>query len=203
MESPLDRFLRSMMINYEKWHDGIGYDIDALREASASERSEIENTLVRRFKTDWRDVEALAALNTPKSKELLQKAMKEGNAEIRAAVMRYAPELVSDEERIRPLVKALETAEFYGGLTQTMDLVEEFHPAEIMDALLRGALHRSGEVAVHFAALLMYLHGKASEPFDMEQRPFFLRFNTPNQADRKTVFRELCEKIGVDSSKYM
>src|SRR5262249_11202676 len=153
--------------------------------------------------TDWRDVEALAALNTPKAKELLQKAMKEGNPEIRAAVMRYAPELVSNEERIRPLIKALETAEFYEGLTQTMDLVEDFHPPEIMDALLRGALNRSGEVAVHFAALLMFLHGKASEPFDMDQRPFFLRFNTPNQADRKAVFRELCEKIGVDSSKYV
>jgi hypothetical protein len=201
--SPLERFFRSMMIDYEKWHDGIGYDMDALREASDSERAEIEQRLAPRFKSDWRDVEALALLNTPKSKELLQKAMKQGNAEIRAAVMRYSPELVSNEERIRPLVKALETAEFYEGLTQAMDLVEEFHPPEIMDALLRGALNRSGEVAVHFAALLMFLHGKAAEPFDTQQRPFFLRFNTPNHADRKTVFRELCEKIGVDPSKYL
>src|SRR5262245_35406942 len=129
-ESPLDRFFRSMMIDYEKWHDGIGYDIDALREASALERSEIEHRLAPRFKTDWRDVEALAALNTPKAKELLQKALKQGNAEIRAAVMRHAPELVSNEEQIRPLIQALETAEFYEGLTQTMDLVEDFHPPE-------------------------------------------------------------------------
>src|SRR5262249_47152584 len=92
--SPFDRFLRSMIIDYEKWHDGIVYDMEALQEASASERSEIEQRLVPRFKSDWRDVEALATLNTPKAKQLLEKAMKQGDAEIRAAVLRYAPELV-------------------------------------------------------------------------------------------------------------
>jgi hypothetical protein len=35
----IDRFLRSLVIDYEKWHDGIGFDVDALREATPAERT--------------------------------------------------------------------------------------------------------------------------------------------------------------------
>jgi hypothetical protein len=106
-------------------------------------------------------------------------------------------------ERTKALVKALQTAEFYGGLTQAIDEAEEFHPPEVVDALFKGALHRDGEAAVHFAALLMFIHGKAPEAFDWGQRPFFLRFNTADRAERETAFRELCDKTGVAVSKYL
>ncbi|MFO1497686.1 MAG: hypothetical protein U1G07_04715, partial [Verrucomicrobiota bacterium] len=36
--SPLQRFQNSLTIDYEKWHDGIGYDLEALRAASPEER---------------------------------------------------------------------------------------------------------------------------------------------------------------------
>ena len=42
--------------------------------------------------------------------------------------------------------------------------VESLHPPEVVQALLLGARDRAGEVAVHFAAMLLYLHGKAREP---------------------------------------
>ncbi len=32
--------------------------------------------------------------------------------------------------------------------------------------------------------MLFYIYGKADEPFDMNQRPFFLRFNTENKTER-------------------
>ena len=66
------------------------------------------------------------------------------------------------------------------------------------DALFRGVLQREGDVAVHFAALLMFLHGKAKEAFDWDQRPFFLDFNTADRAERRQRFRELCEKLGLN-----
>jgi hypothetical protein len=72
----------------------------------------------------------------------------------------------------------------------------------VIDALLRGAVHREGEVAVHFAALLFYLHGKSKEPFDWEHRPFFLRFHTDNPEERKAVFQELCTILGVDADAF-
>ena len=90
-----------------------------------------------------------------------------------------------------------------GGLSEALDEVEEVHPPSVVEALLRGALERDGEVAVHFAAMLMFLHGKAGEPVDWAQRPFFLRFHTTDRAEREAVFRELCETIGVDASRYL
>jgi len=43
-------------------------------------------------------------------------------------VTRYAPELVPLEERLASLVRALQSAEFYGGLTEALDEAEEYHP---------------------------------------------------------------------------
>ena len=34
----MSRFIESMKIDYEKWHDGIGYDLKALAEANREER---------------------------------------------------------------------------------------------------------------------------------------------------------------------
>jgi hypothetical protein len=199
----LGRFERSMVITYEKWHDGIGYDIDALKAATPQERSLIQEMLLARGAQDWRDVEALAALDTPPALQVLRAAMTSSDAQIRLAVTRYAPHLVPEEQRIASLVKALRTGVVYGGLSEALDEVEDFHPKEIVDALFHGVLEREGEVAVLLAAMLMYVHGKASMGFDWDQRPFFLRFHTENKAERNAAFLELCEKIGVEASNYL
>ena len=191
-----------MVIDYEKWHDGIGYDLDALAAMSPSEREAIETLLAHKQPRDWRDIEALAALDTPGARKALQAAMRDNDPEVRAAVISHAPHLVPDDERTRSTVRSLETAVIYGGLSQTLDQVEDFHPPEVIDALFRGALNREGDVACHFAAMLYYLHGKAPEPFDWEQRPFFLRFNTEDRKERAKAFAELCSTIGVDARKY-
>jgi hypothetical protein len=202
-DSVVHRFEASMNIDYEKWHDGIGYDLTLLQQATPAELEAIERILVPRARSDWRDVEALAALDTPAARRALTAAMKNGNAEIRAAVMCHAPELVSREERVAALVVALNTAEFYGGLSQALDDVGEFHPPEIVTALFRGVLERKGDIAIHFAAMLMFIHGKANSPFDWNHRPFFLRFGTTSREERKALFRELCAKVGVDPVNYL
>jgi hypothetical protein len=199
----LGRFERSMQMDYQKWHDGDGYDLDALRRSTPAERNAIEAMLLRRGAQDWRDVEALAALATPRTAVVLKTAAGSSDAAIRMAVMRHAPHLVTDTQRVTCLVTALESASLYEGLSQALDQAAEFHPKEVVDALLRGTLQRDGETAVHFAALLMFLHGQASEPFDWDQRPFFLRFNTGNHQERNAVFLELCRKIGVDPADFV
>lgn len=190
-----------MVIDYEKWHDGIGYDLEVIAAATPEERAAIEAILLNRGMQDWRDAEALAALDTPAANEALRAALPRANAEVRAAIVRSAPQLIPDRDRVQTLVNALETARLYGGLSQALDEVEEFHPKEIVDALFRGALHRDGETAVLFAAMLMFVHGKADSAFDWDQRPFFLRFNTESREERETVFKELCEKLGVDPAQ--
>lgn len=145
----------------------------------------------------------MAELNTPRARAALQKAIESADASIRMAVIEHAPDLVPLDTRIHSLLQALETAQFHGGLTAALDEAAELHPPEVVRTLLRGTLRREGSIAVHFAALLLFIHGQASEPFDDEQRPFFLRFNAERKDARENAFRELCARIGVNASDFL
>ena len=197
------RFLASMTIDYEKWHDGEGYDLDALDELTEAQLREIESTLIAHRPRDWRDIEALAAIDSPRAQKEVEAALKSSDAKVRAEAMQHAADKADPKDREKRLIASLKKDNLYGGLSEAIDEVEEFHPPGVIDVLFHGALHRDGEAAVHFAALLMFLHGKAKEPFDWDHRPFFLRFHTDDRAERKAVFRELCEKIDVDPARYL
>jgi hypothetical protein len=194
-DTALGRFQRSMEINYEKWHDGVGYDLDAIAAASPEERTAMETILLNRNMADWRDAEALALLDTPTASDALRAALPHADAQIRAAIVRSAPQLIPEGERTTTLVKALENATLYGGLSEALDEAAEFHPKEVVDALFRGVQQRDGETAVLFAAMLMFVHGKAASPFDWDQRPFFLRFHTQDRAERDALIAELRAKL--------
>jgi hypothetical protein len=195
---PLERFRKSMIIDYEKWHDGIGYDLEALAEASPAERQAIEATLLSRGVKDWRDVEALAALATATAQEILRGALHHPEAEIRAAVLRYAPSLVSEQQREQTLLQGLREARFGSGMSSTLSLVAEFHPPSVRKAVLEGALLREGTVAVHLAAMAAFLYGKAQSPFDWENRPLYLRFREEDPIFRRSAFVDLCIWLGVE-----
>ena len=202
-KSPMSRFIESMKIDYEKWHDGVGYDLEALKEANRKEREVIEGILINRNPLDWRDIEALSILDTPRARQVLLVAVLGGSNEVNMAVLRFAPELINDELRIKLVVDALRTATVYHGLTQALNIVKKFHPIEVIRELFHGILRREGEVAVSFAAMLFYIYGKAETSFDLDKRAFFLKFNTEKTSYRKEVFRELCEKINVDYREYL
>jgi len=197
------RFRASMEIDYEKWREGIGYDLESIRKAGPEDRRSIEDLVLGRGALDWRDVEAMAELNTPRATEALRAILKGTDIRLKQAVLRYAPGLTTKNDRKATLVRALEEAVIYGGLTQALDELPGYHPPEAIEALFRGALRREGEVAVHFAAMLYYLHGKAEEPFDWSHRPFFLRFHAALGPEREAVFRELCAHVGVDPQPYL
>ena len=52
--TPLQRFEASMKIGFEEWHDGIGYDMAAIRKASPAEGDAIERILINHSLRDWR-----------------------------------------------------------------------------------------------------------------------------------------------------
>ena len=201
--TPLQRFKASMKIGFEEWHDGIGYNIAALRMASQGELRTIEQILINRTPLDWRDIEALAEINTKCARKTIRDAIKNPNPVVRVAVTRFAPDLVTDNERIEYITDALQTAEIFSGLSHVLDEVERHHPEEVKSALIKGLLNRKGDVAVLFAAMLFYLFGEAKMAFDMKQRPFFLRFNTEDRKERVEAFLELCQKLNISTEKYL
>ncbi|MDP3072326.1 MAG: hypothetical protein Q8N18_18690 [Opitutaceae bacterium] len=200
-KSVLARFKASMTIDYDKWHDGIGYEVDLIKQANPAELQAIEDLLIKQRNGDWRDVAALAALDSPRAKAALKAAFRSGDTQVRMAVHSHAPELMTKTQRIASLVQALEQGDNYSGLTEALLEVETFHPPEIMTALLRGLMDRDGGTACHFAAMLYFLHGKSASAFDWNHRPFFLRFNTTDLVEREKAIRELCETIGADPGR--
>ena len=61
------RFSESMLIDYSAWKEGTPYDIAALSEITTEERDLLTGELCAKSALDWRDVEALRALATPKA----------------------------------------------------------------------------------------------------------------------------------------
>jgi hypothetical protein len=196
------KFLESMKITYEMWHDGTGYDLDALKQLSPSERNAIEITLINHHPRDWRDIEALAQIDSPKARAAVEAGLKSSDIQVRQTAMDYAAEKIDPADRETRLLKSLQSDDLFAGLSQAIDEAAEFHPPSVIDCLLKGTLNRPDKVAVNFAALLFFIHGQAPEPFDWNQRPFFLRFATPDRTERKKAFTELCEKLGIDPTKY-
>ena len=201
--TPLQRFEASMKIGFEEWHDGIGYDIEAVRIASQAERNAIEQMLINHSPRGWRDIEALAEINTKCARETIKEALKDPDPVVRIAVTRFAPDLVTDKERTQSITFGLENAEIFGGIAQVLLEVESYHPEEVKESLIKGLLNRKGEVAVLFAEMLFYIFGESKEPFDWGKRPFFLRFNTEDRTERVKVFREICRKLKINPEKYL
>ena len=189
-----------MEMNYERWHDGVGFDLTAITGANHEERLEIEELLVSRSPLEWREIEAWNALATPRARERIADALRTGTVSQQLAILNYAPDAVDDEIRTSVLVHALEQTEFHGGLTQTLALVEEFQPAPVIEALFLGALGRTGDAAVHFAAMLAFVHGKAESSFDWALRPLFLKFGDAHTRD--AAFDDLCALVGADASMW-
>ncbi len=142
-----ERFMASTEIDYERWHDGVPYDVDAIAELTPAES---------------REVEAWAAI-----------------------------------------VDGLDTSTVMDGLTTAIDLAQEHRTPVVMDALFRAALRDDHVMAVHAAALLLFLYGKAKEPFDWDRRPFFLQFGEDDPTVRRTAFVQLCRECGVDPARYL
>ena len=47
-----------MIVGYEQWHDGTGYDLDIPNAVHPDELVELENLLLARRASDWRGADA-------------------------------------------------------------------------------------------------------------------------------------------------
>lgn len=194
------RFVASMNIGYDQWHDGEPYDCAALAEVQPSERAELEQLLIGRRNGDWRDAEALAAIGSAKAFEALEDSTRGPNREVRlraSALLFAAGRLASLDDAI---TEGLRFGELGDGLAEAERLAEEHPTPAVRGALLEGALCSRDGRAVRFVALLYFLHGKAPEAFDWSQRDQFLTFHSHDPAERRTLFDAMCAHLGIDGS---
>jgi len=194
----VERFAESMETNYDRWHDGTGADLELLKNASPAARIAVEDFLISRGVHDWRDVEALAALSSARVRSLLRASFDAGGDRVRLAILSYAPELLRDSERAGFLVRILENGAIEGMLSQALLVIQDFHPPEVIHAMLRGLITRDGGTACHLAAMLYFLHGQASSPFDWNLRPHFLQFNTEDMTERAAAIKTLQRNLRLE-----
>ena len=68
------RFLASMHIGYMEWHDGTGYDLEALQSLCPEEKQQAESLLSNRL-SSFRDLEALDCLGTESALASMESAV--------------------------------------------------------------------------------------------------------------------------------
>jgi hypothetical protein len=203
--SAYKKFIASMALDYEKWHDGIGYDLSALNEMNEAERGQVAALL--RGRHDWRDAEALQALAAlgDDSAAVAVAEIVDDDSPAPVEQQLYALLRMRDDGEIddatleRRLLPALKVVEAYAGLTPALQLVQQVPTDRVKRRLLWGVIHHP-EACVHYAAMLAYLCGKASCDFDWSLRPLFLRTKNECPRERHRAVEELCQLIGMEPS---
>ena len=183
-----------MDIDLERWREGTGYDLTALAALDLEERITVERHLTDRLyqRGSWRELEALLALGTPGAIAEVNSARQHPNPEvreyaIRQLLARYPEQATELEEEI---IQAVEHG--------SVDLAEEYPTARVKQALLHCARTGDAVSRVHAAAMLMFLCGRAAEPFDWNLRPFFLlRFGEDHPEELRLAWTELKQRTGL------
>jgi len=198
----------SMQMDHEKWHDGIGYDVEAIAEMTGPERKRLVEVLTGvNGGVTWREVEALKAIDLPAARRAIKAASQD---HLRVDTRLSAADAMLDSGKMKDKdfdallarqIRALHRIE--DGCTKALLLAEQYPTDRVKQALLWASWNHT-ECAMHCAAMLCYLCGVAKEPFDWAMRPFFLRLGFhENYFTRKAAFDELCKmvKMELDTSQ--
>jgi len=192
-------FLDSMIMNFDRWHDGTSYDLEALERLGPEERTSIEELLIENLKQagDWRDVNALVALGTDSALKAVNKARFHKNTK----VSDYALKIILDTHHTKDTTQK-DIAELEDQVVQAVkrgnfEIAEYMPTMRVKKALLDSTRETDSVIRVNAAAFLLYLCGKAPEPFDWSQRPFFLRFSTGDPTALQQAWEELRQRTGL------
>lgn len=193
----LERFLKSMQIGFIEWHDGIGYDLDALKELGPQELKRVESLLISQKDADWRDVDALAALKTGPAIEALKECLHSPNIDVKLFAVKHLKQMNVVDRIEEIVVETLPDTKIGAGLTYALALAQQYPSERIKQKVLWCSLNGNDDIRVHCTAMALFLYGKASSDFDMSFKIIF-EFRPPDRSQRLVPFKQLCGLIGVD-----
>ncbi|MBV6522456.1 MAG: hypothetical protein MNPFHGCM_02604 [Gemmatimonadaceae bacterium] len=129
------RFAASMRVDFDAWHDGTGYDIDAIAGLSAAERGMLREVMRSRLTNalrpaEWRDMETAAALG---DWPVLERIAESDDVEVRLRALR----LLGDMDAAGDLVVSLLTGDSHErALFAAFDLVSQYRTTAVRNALI-------------------------------------------------------------------
>lgn len=168
-------FVSSMIIDYEKWHDGVGYDLGLIDEMNSDEKDAVEAKIRAKGITAWRDLEALDRLATPSAIEAILSVRQSGEHALALRAYQYGPPSNADD-RESAILFALDSQE--GRLKAIEDAAD--HPTpKIVAKLFECACGCTGTEAYQAALALYFILGKIDSMDSWDHRQFFLRFVDP------------------------
>jgi hypothetical protein len=196
----LARFSSSMNLSYEDWHDGVGYDLDALSRLEGDDLRAAEDLLIARNLADVRDVQALDRIGSERAIAELMKGVSSSDLAVRGEVLLRLKirGLLSDEQVDQALVSALRSVSLLNGLTTILSVASSHRSPAVRKEVLRTALDGAADARCHAAALAHFICGGSTSMFDIAFRPLYLRFNSKSRSARVQAFRELCHLMHLD-----
>jgi len=195
----LQKFAESMKIGYMEWHDGVGYDLESLKQISGDELKQVEALLISRVERDWRDVETLAEIDSEETLLALKSAINSKNLEVRVRATEKLSQkgILNDVEAEMFLVNTIPVVPFYGQKF-IIQLVSQYPTQAVKRTLLWSTLYGNDDIRHYAAALIYHLYGITTSSFDLNYRSFFFRFRDKNLSNRKLAYEELCKTIQVN-----
>ncbi len=192
-----------MVIGYEEWHEGTPYDLDALDALTDDERCEIEESLVVRAGRDFRDVQALDRLGTPRALSAIESTLtcEELEVRIEAAACLARRGLLAGTRLDALIVDSLSRATIANGMVKTLAFAQEHLSVLSLQQLFRCVEQGNEDIRFHGAALIHYLFGVSKTAFDWDRRPFYFRFLSVDPEERRAAFLELCRDVGADPER--
>jgi len=198
----MTRFINSMKIGYIEWHDGIGYDLEALKEFSPFELEYIETLLLSRKDADWRDVEALATLRTPAAIQALKDCLESPNLDCRLFAVRYLREMNILDRVDQVVVETLPLTKIGEGFSLALALAKDYPSEAIKGIVLWCCLNGNESIRVLSAAMALYLYGITADYYDTTHKIVF-EFHEPDRDKRIEPFSRLCQMINIDPEPFL
>lgn len=193
------RFKQSMNIDYGAWRDGTLYDVAALDEITEAERALLTDELCAKSTLDWRDVEALRALATPKA--LARVGVAAAKQTDGAGVEAFLDEVAqgwTPEIEARFIEKLERAQAMTGAMDRLFEIAEAHFTPAVRDQLLRNArIHSDPTVRYTMAAFLIEFTGHADTryTFDPAIRAHLLDLNSDDYKTYKAAVAWLEEKV--------
>ncbi len=193
------RFLDSMVMDFDKWHDGTGYDLKILKQLEPGEKASIEKLLIKNLEQDgnWRDVEALAALGTAQAWAAVERAKFHNETKVRKYALRISINRQDSNDMSEKDLAKLEELVITAVKHGDFEIAEKIPTMGVKKALLDSIPGFKSEVRVSAAAFLLYLCDQAPEPFDWSQRSFFLLFGKDDPRMFQHAWEHLRKRTGL------
>lgn len=194
------KFEDSMIMDFDMWHDGEGYDLSAIDDMTAEERKQVASILKAREQT-WRELEALAALDMEDVDDLIEETStksESSNNRITAAAALHDRGRLDKDEFEKLLCNEIRKLTGIGDGTIKILIEAEAMPTEKVKQALLWSSWNSTEASMSCAARLLYLCGKADDQLAWSHREWLFDIKPNNSYfTRKKAFDKLCEMCGM------